>query len=423
MAALIPAIQIIAKANHTAHHIVPIQPDTTPLQPNSSSVRIRTTLLSLTTNTFSYARHGGMGFPGLDWWNTYPFPTSLPAPYNDTTKYCRIAAWGFSKVIESTIPDVLVGTEFYGFQPIGTAAETLTLAKGAPGRWVEVSERRKGLLNVYNEYIVVPGKDGKGSAEEVLRSKGLDALCRPLFQSSFVLNRFSFAWEGEGVHPLGIKEIPWTAEDAELKGAVMFLLAPSGKTGLAFAHQVRKARPVGEQPRKVVAVGSERSRGFTERTGLFDEVLEYGDVDVAGEVEAVVGEKPGKIVVVNFGARGEAPDKWVDGLKPLAERVQAVLVGTSPEGKGMSKLAALAMQPGSGVFQMNAGGLSEAAKEVLGTEKYNEALSAGFEAFKTDGAGGLKVVSGRGIDEYAMGWDSIANGEFDPETGLVYELP
>ncbi|KAK4444236.1 hypothetical protein QBC34DRAFT_415681 [Podospora aff. communis PSN243] len=422
MAALIPAIQVISKTDHTSHHIVPIQPDTTPLPPDSNTVRIRTTLLSLTTNTFSYARHGGMGFPGLDWWNTFPFPASLPAPYNDPAKYCRIAAWGFSEVTESTIPDLPVGTQFFGYQPIGTAAETLTLTKGLPGRWVESSDRRKGLLNVYNEYIVVSDKE-KGTTEEAKRSKGLDALFRPLFQSSFLLNRFSFAWEGEGVHPLGIKEIPWTAEDADLKGAVVFLLAPSGKTGLAFAHQLRRARPAGEQPRKVVAVGSGASRAFTVKTGLFDEVLEYGDVDVAGKVEGVVGEKPGKIVAVNFGARGEAPDKWVKGLKPLAGRVQVVLVGTSPGDSNMSKLAGLAMEPGSGVFQMNAGGLSVAASEVLGTEKYNEALSAGFEAFKADGAAGLKVVSGRGIDDYAKGWDSLVTGKYDPEVGLVYELP
>ncbi|KAK0647114.1 hypothetical protein B0T16DRAFT_328568 [Cercophora newfieldiana] len=409
MAALIPAIQVIEKADHTVQHIVPLSPanansDATPLDPNS--VRIRSRLVALTTNNFAYARHGGLGVPGLDWYNVWPMPASLPAPYNDTTKYCRISAWGFSEVTESTIPELPVGTQLYGYQPIGTALETLTLEKEHEGHWLE------------------GGAGITEGSEEAKRSKALDALFRPLFGSSFVLNRFAFGWEGNSVNPLGMKEIPWSAEDADLTGAVVFLLAPSGKTGLAFAHQLRKGRPADKQPRKIVAVGSAQSKEFTEKTGLFDEVVLYGAVD--GDLTPVVGDKPAKILLVNFGGRGDAPEQWAEALRPVCERLQVVLVGSDPSDqntKGMENLAALVRQPGSGVYQLNAGGMMEAGKAALGFSKYSEALDAASATFKADGAAGLKVSWGRGIDDFSKGWDALAKGEVGPDAGLVYELP
>ncbi|RYP20490.1 hypothetical protein DL767_009444 [Monosporascus sp. MG133] len=44
-----------------------------------SSVRIRTTLISITTNNLSYARDGF----SFRWWEAYPVPDSAPAPFND----------------------------------------------------------------------------------------------------------------------------------------------------------------------------------------------------------------------------------------------------------------------------------------------------------------------------------------------------
>jgi len=426
MAALVPAIQVISKTDHTEQHIVPLSNSATTPLTAASTVRIRTRLISLTTNVFSYARDGGRGSPGLDWYNTWPFPDSLPAPFNDTTKYCRVAAWGFSEVMESTIPDLPVGTELFGYQPIGTAIEELTLKHVAGGAWKEVSERRKRLLGVYNEYVVSEPtvSKGLGGEDDAKRSKALDAIMRVLYGSSFMLNRSTFDWNSKGIHPFGAKQLTWSAEDADLTGAVVFLLAPSGKTGLAFAHQLRRGRPEDKQPRKVVAVGSALSRDFSTATGLFDEVVLYGDLDAPMfDLVAVVGQKPAKILLVNFGARGDAPEKWAEALRPLCERLQVVLVGSDPQAKAMGKLAALCLELDSGVHQMNAGGLRDNARHGAGALAYFEEMGAAWEGFKADGAAGLKVVWGQGIDDYAKGWDAIVRGEYGADNGLVYELP
>jgi hypothetical protein len=449
-------IQIIEKANPTKQHIVPLlqQPYK---KKEKNTVLIRTKIISLTNNTLTYALGGGRGFPGLDWWNVWPFPSSssssssgggggapLPPPFDAEDaeeRYCRIAAWGTSVVVESGIADLPVGTELFGYQPVGNGVECLCLEAVDGKRWTEVSERRvKGLLPIYNRYVAYPpstsssssssrggGEDGSWEKE----SKGWDALMRPLYQSAFLLNRFAFDWTAAAerkVHPLGIAEIPWSEEEADIAGAVVVLLAASGKTGLATAYELRNTRPDDKKPAKVVGVGSEWSREFSRGTGLFDEVLLYEDVDSPGfDLAGILGgsekKKVGKVVVVDFGARGAAVEKWVDALKEKAERFQVVAVGADPLSKGPSKIAALAMQPGSGVAQMNAGGLQEHAAKVLGAREYSAELDTAWEAFKANGAvPGLRLTWGRGIDEYGKGWEALVAGGGKPDVGLVYEL-
>ncbi|KAK0704465.1 hypothetical protein B0H67DRAFT_673487 [Lasiosphaeris hirsuta] len=398
------SIHFTSKTSHTTTHLVPLLTPLPPLPP--SSVHIRPRLLALTTNTFTYAIRGALRIPGLAWWDAWPTPpaASLPAPFADTvTQYARVSAWGYSEVVESTVSGLEVGTWLFGYQPIGTAVEVLALEEEGEGGWREVSERRRGLV---------------GEREGL----GWDAVMGVLFQTGYMLNRAVFAWDGPGVHPSGGGA--WGAAEADLAGAVVVLLAPSGKTGLAFAHQLRRGRPTAQQPARVVAVGSAQSRPFSVQTGLFDEVLAYGDVESGhGVLERVWGSGGGqqgdaKVVLVNFGARGDAADRWADALRHSARRFQVVLVGGAPDATTRGELAGRAADPTSGVVQMNAGGL----RATLGADFF-VGQDAAWKEFK-DGGGvpGLSLSWGRGIEALQEGWDALAKGEYGPEVGLVYEL-
>lgn len=420
------SIQLISKTDFTDQALVPVAPPSAPLTASDSpdTARIRSRVLGLTTNVFTYAKLGGTGFPGLDWWNAWPMPdtSALPAPFNDdTSKYCRISAWGYSEVVESTVPGLPTGTFLYGYQPIGTAPEDLHLqpVAGVSGIWIEVSERRKGLLAIYNTYQITAA-----SVSNDRDDRGWDALMRPLFGTSWMLNNFVFDPTGtRTIHPLGM-DLPWMHEDADIKGATVILLAPSGKTGLAFAQQIRRGRAEGDRPARVLAVGSGESRAFTLGTGLFDDVLGYDDYTSLPGVIGGGDGKPKKVVLINFGARGDAADRWADALRPACERLRIILIGSDPSATQPSTLLALAVQPGSGVTRSNAGGQRERVKLLLGVDKYEEELEAAWKAFREDGAiKGLSLVWGRGIDEFKEGWDVLAKGGNKSNVGLVYELP
>ncbi|KAK3374743.1 hypothetical protein B0H63DRAFT_480828 [Podospora didyma] len=427
------AIQVINKTDHTEQHVVTLPEDAAPapLTTGSNSVRILSRTIALTTNNFSYAMLGGI--PMLGWWNVWPMPASLPQPFNDASKYCRISAWGWSEVVESTISDLPVGARLYGYQPIGTLPETLELTAGdVPGHWFEVSNFRKPLMPVYNRYYEANAND----KEMTRTSLGYDALMRTLFETGFALNKFVFAWPSSTtttdsskivapIHPLG--QPPWSQADADVTGATIIMLAASGKTALSLAYLLRQGRPTEAQPKRIVAVGSDKSRGFTANTKFFDKVLIYDDVTSASVLDQITGDKPNKIVLLNFGARGDAAPKWMHALKTHSPetRVQVFIVGGEPVAgaRGGNELMALAQDPTSDVRQVNMGGIRAKAMADVGAVEYFAHADASWNDFKQGGGiPELELKSGQGLDAFSKGWDALVKGEAGADTGLIYEL-
>lgn len=70
MADEIPTVQILDKKNYFQQTLVPF-PNALPYPPlGPSSLRLRTTVLSLTVNNFTYAALGTL----LNWWDVHPLP-------------------------------------------------------------------------------------------------------------------------------------------------------------------------------------------------------------------------------------------------------------------------------------------------------------------------------------------------------------
>lgn len=413
------AIQVISQADYAKQEIAQLTSSELPPLP-PSSVRIRTRLISLTTNNLTYAKLGAFGFPGLKWWDVWPMPSNLAPPFNNASSYCRISAWGFSEVVESNIDALPIGTQLLGYQPLGTAGEILELKQaGVEGHWVETSKRREDLLSIYNRYFTVAA--GEGTDEE-RASRGWDALMKFLFESSYSLARFGFSEDPDTlIHPSGYGD--WSAEEASLKGAVVVLLAPSGKTGLSFAHQLRQRKPE-NSPKKVVAVGSANSHAFSAQTGFFDNVLNYDDAGKSEALGDLLDGSPEKVVLVDFGAREGTADKWAEALHSKSKKLQVVLVGSDPTAQfGTGDLQALAADPTSGVVRANAGGLRESGIEKLGEKEFFSGADAAWDKFKKDGGvPGLKFTWGKSMADVKAGWDALAKGEQGPDTGLLFEL-
>jgi hypothetical protein len=243
-----------------------------------------------------------------------------------------------------------------------------------------------------------------------------------LFGTAWLMNRFVFAWEEaiKPVHPIGGGE--WTAEDADLTDAVVVMLAASGKTGLCVAKELRAGRPRDKQPYKVVAVGSERSRDFTLGTGLFDEVLGYHDSE-GGDFNLKLGGGERKVVLMDFGARGDAVDRWAKALEGNCKRLQVLVLGADPMATELSETAKRTQDPRSGVAQVFAGGIRDRAIDILGPSKYFAEQEAAWTKFKAgETIFGLQLKRGEGLAEFSKGWDALIKGEHGPNAGLIYEL-
>ncbi|KAJ4207002.1 hypothetical protein NW759_014190 [Fusarium solani] len=290
-----PLTQTLEKSDNTKQYVVSL-PGTYPLRPlEPNAIRIRSIILSLTANNFTHARLGYI----LGLWDVWPAPPSLPSPYNDTQKYGRILPWSYAEVIGSTSLHFPAGTKLWGYMPLGTHPEDLDVTIGhASEHSLEVSERGRHLLSIYNRYLAYPPDTDLPTGKH---SFGWDAMMRVLFESSYMLSRCGFSWAEMPVHPLGT-QMRWSNDDTDIADAVAVLLALSRKTGLSFPYQLRHGWLVSKQPRKAIAVG--------EIAGLFDEVLLYDDFtksDLSGPLGI---DKGTKALLSNFGATSEADEKW-----------------------------------------------------------------------------------------------------------------
>ena len=427
----VPVIQVLSKQNYEDHHLVPL-PSSLPLTPLApSSLRIATSIMSLTTNNFSYARFGHL----LGWWDVHPLPPSIPEEYSDPAAFGRISAWGYGTVLESTLSgpessDIKVGTQMYGYLPIGTLPVDMEVevSQNVPGQFFEVSEGRAKLMPIYNRYMLYP----PATTNEEKQSRGIDSLFQVLFETGYLMNRFVFAWNpkelvqpGREMGEASDSATAWKFQDGKLgEDTVILLFSASGKTALALAYELKNNRPTDSKPRMVVAVGSDSSRAFTEETGLYDKILSY-EADSTSDLVAELGLDSGSnIVICDFGSRDNAACRWAQKLKQnykntLFIGIGAEVVADTPE-KTMEKfLAGMA----SGMIQINASGLRSQAMNILGEAKYFEDFLSEWKACKERGVvDGVRLIWDEGMSAVGKGWERLYKGDVGPDEGLLFTL-
>ena len=190
--------------------------------------------LAVTANNVTYAAFGDV--PHLRYWSF--FPTGAEG-------WGHMPAWGFAKVVATTVGGLEVGERFYGYWPI---ASHLTVQP------VRVSERgfydgtphRLELTSAYNQYQRI--RTDSAYREEY---EDYQALLRPLFITSFMLADF--------------------LEDNGFFGAKQIVVSSSSsKTayGTAFCLQDRPGIAL-------VGLTSRGNKGFVEGLGCYQRTIDY----------------------------------------------------------------------------------------------------------------------------------------------------
>jgi hypothetical protein len=421
MMASAPVIQVLSRSNYEDQHLVSL-PNAYPLPLLApSSIRIKSTILSLTTNNFAYARIGHL----LGWWDVHPLPPSTPAEYSDPTKFGCISAWGYAEVIESNVSGLEVGTWFWGYLPIGTMPFDMEVKlTDVHGQFTEVSKRREKQLPIYNRYSFYPPNSNELGDKESL---GYDALMLILFQTGYMINRYVFAWEqSELVQPGGDPIDGWTAQHATLgDDSIVLVFAASGKTALGLAYCLKHDRPAGRKPRMVIGIGSTKSKAFTEGTGLYDKVLTY-DAD-SGDLGEELGLTPDtKIAVIDVGSRDAAADRWAVKLRKSSNNVVQVQIAgefkTESPDEATARFLARKKVEGYKVV-VNASKMRTQAIERVGEQSYYDEFAKVWNSVKKGGyIKGMRLVWGEGMEDVGRGWEKLYKGQVGPEEGLVFSL-
>lgn len=198
---------------------------------------------ALTANNITYATVGD----GFGYWNFFPV---------DDAQWGIVPVWGFAKVVQSNHPDIAVGERVYGYLPM---ASHLVVAPGniTDAGFVDSAEHRQGLAIIYNQYHRLGTDAGKGEEER--------ALYQPLFTTSFLIEDF-------------MRKDDWYGAKA------LLLTSASSKTALGLAMTARNLSPGIRR----IGLTSQGNRDFVEKTGLYDQVLTYDDLEKADRDQPIV---------------------------------------------------------------------------------------------------------------------------------------
>lgn len=234
------------------------------------AARFRIDAFALTSNNVTYAEFG----EAMNYWRFYPT--------GEATTGC-IPVWGFASVVESRCTGVDVGERFYGFWPIADEV-VLRPVEVTAGGFSDGAEHRHGLHPIYNAYLRCSADPGY-----VAEREGQQALLRPLFSTSFLIDDF-------------------LADNHFFGARTVILSSASSKTayGTAFCLALRRGAV---DAVKTVGLTSPRNLAFTRSLGCYDDVLSYDDVP---------------------GALADEPSVYIDfsGSMPLRAAVHGRLADT-----------------------------------------------------------------------------------------------
>ncbi len=138
---------------------------------SNGEARLQIDHCALTANNVTYAAFG----EAMKYWQF--FPASHP-------EWGIVPVWGFATVVESRAEGVDVGERLYGYFPMGSHLVVVPTRVGR-GAFTDGSAHRSGLPAIYNRYERCAADPGYAAARE-----GLQAVLRPLFTTSFLIDDF-----------------------------------------------------------------------------------------------------------------------------------------------------------------------------------------------------------------------------------------
>lgn len=340
-------------------------------------VRLRVEHFALTANNLTYAAFG----EAMKYWQF--FPAADPA-------WGCLPVWGFATVVESRAEAVAEGRRVYGCLPAGTSLVVQPQRVSASG-FHDASPHRQDLAAVYARYDFCDADPAWSPAGE-----GLQAVLRPLFVTSFLIDDFLAEQQFFGAHQV-------------------LMSSASSKTALGTAFCLSRRRGQAGAP-KLVGLTSPANAAFTTRLSLFDEVLGY---------EGLPGLDPGQ------------PTVYVDfaGNAPLRRQVHEHFGGALAYSCSVGGTHWQALGPGSGLpgprptlFFAPAQIKLRSAPPPQGwgpgglQQRLGQAWAGFVQALQQPGSEGLHIVWRSGPAALQQAYADLLAGQARADQGLMLDL-
>ncbi len=338
--------------------------DTPQADLDKGAVRLRIESFSVTANNITYAVAGER----MAYWNFFPAPEGFGV----------VPMWGHAVVEQSNNEAFKVGERVYGYLPMGTHLD-VEPGKVSDSNFTDMSAHRQPMSSIYNTYSRLAADlehDPEHEAERMIFG--------PLFKTGYLIETMfrSEDWFGAGV---------------------VIMTSASSKTSMALASVAKAKSP----EIKRVGLTSAGNVGFTEATGLYDQVLTYDQVSELNNVRSVS---------VDFAGNSSV-------LRAIHEHLgenlaYSCLVGaTHIDGRDGSAGAL----PGPEPILFFAPHYAVAAVKELGPKAFGEAIAISWKQFLSEVADTIEVEVRTGIDAARSTYLEMVGGKVDPAKGIVIQ--
>ncbi|MEM7582145.1 MAG: DUF2855 family protein [Acidobacteriota bacterium] len=355
---------VVQRPDFSQHKIV----SSTPAGLEQGQISIRVDRFAFTANNITYAVVGDL----VRYWSFFPADEG----------WGRIPVWGFGDVAQSRHDAIDEGERLYGYFPMSTHL-TVQPDRFAGPSFLDFSAHRRDLNAIYNQYFrthLDPSYDP--------RYENLQALFRPLFTTSFLIDDFLI--------------------DNELFGASSVVLSSaSSKTALGVAYALQHNRP-DRKPYDIVGLTSPGNVAFVERLGFYDQVLTYDAVpSLPAETPAVYVDLAG-----NSKLRSDLHHHFRNALKYSCQ------VGLSH----WSQAAPADALPGPEPQQFFAPTQAQKRSKEWGPEVFQQRLGAAWMKFRDIAEQHIEVITGQGSEAVARVYLETLQGKVDPRHGHILSL-
>ena len=337
---------------------------TQPLPPlPQGSVRLKVESFAVTANNVTYAVIGDM----FGYWNFFPAGIEGQG---------IVPMWGHGVVEASHHPDISVGERVYGYLPMGTHLDVIP-GNVSAGQFTDTTDYRQPMSVFYNQYSRLNADPEHDPAREAQRM-----IFGPLFKTGFLIEAMMRreSW-------FGARQVVMTSA--------------SSKTSMALASVAKAKSP----DVKRVGLTSAGNVGFVEQTGLYDQVIAYGDVATLAAVPSVSADFAG-----NAGVLRSIHETLGDALK------YSCTVGVTHIGARSGSADPL---PGPAPILFFAPDHATATIKELSPRGFGEAVAASWVAFVGQTDGVVHVAQRDGLSAAVEAFIATVKGEADPAVGYV----
>ncbi|GAA0766747.1 hypothetical protein FHS52_001803 [Erythromicrobium ramosum] len=340
--------------------------DMPPSPLGEGAVRLAIESFSVTANNVTYAVAGD----SFKYWDFFPAPEGFGI----------VPMWGHARVIESNNAEIAVGERVYGYLPMASHLDVVP-GRVTAGGFLDTTDYRQPMSPVYNSYTRLAADPEHDAAREAERM-----IFGPLFRTGFLIEYFLRGQDWFGAEQL-------------------IVTSASSKTALGLASVARHSSP----GVKRIGLTSKGNVGFVEATGLYDEVVAYGDLERVPVLRSVS---------VDFAGNA-------DLLAQVHRHFDAALVHSALVGmthiEARSTFGGGEPLPGPKPALFFAPDHAVAFFKAHGAEEGGKLVAAAWHDFLKAADGTVAIERHAGLEAARSVFTSMVGGQIDPAKGIVIE--